>query len=117
MLTCGPVVLALGAWTKLYWSRQRPGIYGLVALGVVTANAGLAAGSFLRYRLKSSASWVPGWEDPQVLTMGLLFLLAPLGMILGLVAGACGAPKWLIGIVEIASLPLLVVGYLASLAV
>jgi hypothetical protein len=38
-------------------------------------------------------------------------------MILGVVAGVHGAPKWLIGIVEIASVPLLVVGLMAGSAV
>jgi hypothetical protein len=41
----------------------------------------------------------------------------PIGMILGIVAGIQGAPKWLICVVEIASLPLLVVGIMAGAAV
>ena len=56
-------------------------------------------------------------QDPEILQLGLLFLLAPIGMILGLVAGVRGAPKWLIGIVEVASLPLLIVGTMAGSAV
>jgi hypothetical protein len=38
-------------------------------------------------------------------------------MIPGVVAGVRGAPKWLICVVEIASLPLLAVGLMASAAV
>ena len=53
----------------------------------------------------------------QILTLGLLFLLAPIGMIVGFIAGARGAPKWLVCIVEIASVPLLVVGFFAVAAV
>jgi hypothetical protein len=37
-------------------------------------------------------------------------------MILGIIAGARGAPKWMVGVIEIASLPLLIVGVLAGLA-
>ena len=40
-----------------------------------------------------------------------------IGMIVGFVAAARGAPKWLICIVEGASVPLLVVGFLACGAV
>jgi len=47
----------------------------------------------------------------------MLGLLAPVAMILGVVAVVVGAPKWLIGIVEIASVPLLVVGIMAGYAV
>jgi hypothetical protein len=38
-------------------------------------------------------------------------------MILGVVASVHGAPKWLIGIVEVASLPLFIVGIMAGSAV
>jgi hypothetical protein len=47
----------------------------------------------------------------------MLFFLAPVGMIVGLVAAAYGAPKWLIIPLEIASLPLLVVGFLEGVSV
>jgi hypothetical protein len=119
MFTCGPLVLTLFAWTKLYWARERqwPDAVALVALGIVSANAALAAGTFLYYQLKPSPFWRPAWEDPQILTLGLLFLLAPVGMILGVVAGIRGAPKWLVCVVEVASVPLLVVGLMAGAAV
>jgi hypothetical protein len=90
MLTCGPFVLTLSAWTKL---------------------------TFLYYQFRPSPSWLPPWQDPQILTLSLLCLLAPIGMILGVVAGVSGAPKWLICIVEIASVPLLVVGLMPGAAV
>jgi hypothetical protein len=38
-------------------------------------------------------------------------------MILGVVAGVRGAPKWLICVVEVASLPLFAVGLMAGAAV
>jgi hypothetical protein len=116
MLTCGPFVLTLCAWTKLYWGRERqwPDAVALVPLGVVSANAALAVGTFLYYLFRPSPSWLPPWEDPQILTLGLLFFLAPIGIILGIIAGVRGNPKWLICIVEIASVPLLVVGLMAG---
>jgi hypothetical protein len=120
MLTCGPFVLTLAAWMKLYLARQRqspqPLALALVALSIVSANGALAAGTFSYYQLKPP-SQLPPWQDPEILQLGLLGLLAPVGMILGVVAGIHGAPKWLIWIVEIASVPLFVVGVMAGSAV
>jgi hypothetical protein len=119
MLTCGPLVLTLAAWTKLYWVRQRqwPDAFALLAFAIVSANTVFAAGTFLYYQFRPTPTFLPPWRDPQILTLGLLLLLAPIGMILGVVAGAHGAPKWLIWVIEIASLPLLVVGFMAGVAV
>jgi hypothetical protein len=47
----------------------------------------------------------------------LLFFTVPIGMVVGLVAVVRGAPKWLIILLEIASLPLLVVGLLEGISV
>jgi hypothetical protein len=104
---------------KLYWPRQRQSQHALalVTLGIVTANATLAAAAFLYYEFRPPSHFLPPWQDPEILQLGLLFLLAPIGMILGVVAGVRGAPKWLICIVEIASVPLLVVGLMAGAAV
>jgi len=119
MLTCGPFVLALGAWMKLYWARRGkwPNALALLALGFVTANAALAAGTFLYYEFRPPSHFLPPWQDPEILQLALLFLLAPIAMILGVVAGVRGAPKWLVCIVEIASVPLLLLGVMASNAV
>lgn len=118
LLTCGPSVLTLAAWIRLYWTRQRqrPHPIALIALGIVSANALLAAGTFLYYKFRPSVFLAP-WQDPEILTLGWLFLLAPIGMIVGLFAAARRAPKWLIFIVEIASVPLLVIGFMAVAAV
>ena len=61
MLTCWPLALAIIAWTKLYWARQRqwPPAIALWALGIVSANASLAAGTFLYYQFSPSVSWLP----------------------------------------------------------
>jgi len=93
-----------------------PRLIMLVALGIASANAALAAGTFAYYELRPH-SFLPPWQDPEVLNLALLFLTAPIGMIVGIVAALRGAPKWLVGIVEIASVPLLIVGFLASAAV
>jgi hypothetical protein len=115
LFTCGPFLLALAAWTKLCRAPRWPKPIALGALCVVTANAILAAGVFLYYDFKPSP--LPPWQNPQTLTLSLLFLLAPIGMIVGLVAAFQGAPKWLICVVEIASVPLLLVGVMAGNAV
>jgi hypothetical protein len=119
LLTCGPLVLTVAAWIKLYWARQPqwPRPVALVALSITSANAAFAAGTFLYYQFRPSSSWLPPWQDPQILQLALLFLLAPIGMIVGAVAGARGAAKWLIRVVEVASLPLLAVGIMACAAV
>jgi hypothetical protein len=88
-----------------------------LALGVASSNAALAAGTFLYYELRPPSHFVPPWQDPETLQLAMLGLLAPVAMILGVVAVVVGAPKWLIGIVEIASVPLLVVGIMAGYAV
>jgi hypothetical protein len=118
ILTCGPLVLIVAAWVKVYLAREWrwPNAFALVALCVVTANATLGAGTFLYFELRPPSN-LPPWEDPEILGLGLLFLLAPVGMILGGVGAFMGAPKWLTCIVEVASLPLLVVGVMAGSAV
>jgi hypothetical protein len=86
VLTCGPLVITIAAWTRLYQKRQgRQHALGLVALGVVTANAAFAAATFLYYELRPPSHFLPPWQDPEILQLGLLFLLAPISMILGVV--------------------------------
>jgi hypothetical protein len=118
ILTCGSLLLTLAAWLKLYWApRHQRDALALSALAITSANAALACGTFLYYELRPPTRFLPPWQDPEILQLGLLFLLAPIGMILGVVAGVRGAPKWLIGVVEIASLPLFVVGLMAAITV
>lgn len=117
LLTCGPLALALFGWVRLYRTRSRLNALALVALGIVTANATFAAWTCLYYTLRPTA-WLPPWKDPEILNFGLLFLFAPIGMILGAIsAGRRNAPRWLIAIMEIASLPLLLLGIMAGFAV
>jgi len=119
LMTCGPLVLTFAAWMRVYWVRrkQTTHAFGLLALGFASANAILAAGTFLYYELSPPAHFLPPWKDPEILQLGIVGFLALIPMALGVVAAILGAPKWLIGIVEIASLPLFVIGVMAGAAV
>ena len=118
LLTCGPFVLVATAWITVYGIRrwQAPHPFGLVALGIVSANSILSAGTFLYYHFRPH-SFLPPWEDPQILTPGLLFFLSPAGMALAAVAATQGTPKWLVLVMGIASLPLFFVGLMAVASV
>ena len=118
LFSCGPLVLALAAWIGLRWVRvqQRPRL-AVVTLGIVTANATFATWVYVYYRLHAPSASLPPWKDPQILDFGLLFLLAPIGMIVGGIAASRGTAKWLVWVLEVASIPLLVLGFFASAAV
>jgi len=75
-----------------------------------------AAWVFVYYQLHP-LPYLPPWKDPLTLDLGLLFLMAPVGMIIGLIALARGAPKWLTIVLEIISLPLFLTGLLAGVSV
>ena len=117
LFSCGPLVLALAAWIGLFWVRdqQRPRL-AVIALGIVTANALFATGTYAYYLVHPPSPSLPPWKDPQVLNFGLLFLLAPVGMIVGSIAASRGTATWLIWVLEGASIPLLVLGFFASAA-
>jgi hypothetical protein len=118
LFSCGPLALTIAAWVGLFWVRnhQRPRL-AIIALSIVTANAMFATGTYAYYRLHPPSPSLPPWKDPQILNFGLLFLLAPIGMVVGGVAATRGTSKWLILILEVASIPLLVLGFFASAAV
>ncbi len=118
LFSCGPLVLVLAAWIGLLWVRvqQRPRL-AVIALSIVTANAMFATWVYVYYRLHPPSASLPPWKDPQILDFGLLFLLAPIGMIVGGIAASRGTVKWLIWVLEGASIPLLVLGLLAGAAV
>jgi hypothetical protein len=121
LLLCvyGPLLLTLAVWIRVLVVRQLgwPSATALTALGVVTANASLAAGIVLYYHFRPTSPQLPPWQDQQILTLALLGLLAPVGIVVGIVAAARGAPNWLILIIEIASVPLLLIGILAGASV
>ena len=105
----------LAAWGVAFWRwhERRPKSIALIALLLATANAAYAAGIAACYRFQASPS--APWKDPQTLSLASLFALAAAVMIVGFVALAEEAPKWLVVLVELSSLPLLVVGlYIGS---
>jgi hypothetical protein len=118
-LTYAPLVLILSAWIKLYYVRgQRwPRVLTLVTLGIVTANAVYCVGTVLYFEFRPPSRWLPPWKDPETRLLGELFLLAPPGMILGGIAAARGAPKWVIWMAEIASVLLFMVGLAEGMTV
>jgi hypothetical protein len=118
LFSCGPLALAIAAWVGVCWVRdhQRPGL-AIIALSIVTANAMFAAGTYAYYRVYPPSPSLPPWKDPQILNVGLLILLTPIGMIVGGVAATRGTSKWLILVLEVASIPLLVLGFFAGAAV
>jgi hypothetical protein len=118
LFNCAHFAVMLVAWGVLYRRREVKTVplIGGVALGLATANALFGAATFTYYELQPHVFRAP-WQDPEILNLGLLFFLAPAAMVLGVVAAVRGAPKWLMGLVELASVPLLLVGISAVVAV
>ena len=118
LLTCGPLVLTVCVWARLYTRRRFgwPKPVAMVALGVATANAAYAAFVYLYYSLKPNPS-LPPWKDPETLDLALLFLTAPIGIIVTIVAAAKGAQKWLITALLVALATLSLVGMLEGISV
>lgn len=118
LFSCGPLFVSMAAWLYLVRTRRWPRPVTIAALSVLTLNALVAVRSFVVLSLRSSAKAPPPWQDVAVLTTALLFFLAPVGMILGLVAaGRRESPAWMIVLIEVASLPLMALGVLATMAV
>jgi hypothetical protein len=88
-----------------------------MALAVTSAVTAYSATLTIYYAIRPVPSSVPGWRNPLVLGMGLLFFLAPIAGILGLVlAGKRAAPGWLIAVIVIASMPLFLLGIMGGCA-
>jgi hypothetical protein len=107
LLMFTPLAVLLVAWVIVYRRRQVKTLrlVGVVALGLATANALFGASTFAYYAIRAR---------PEASALGLLFLSTPFPMVLGVVAAVRGTPKWLMGLVELASVPLLVVGLLVA---
>jgi hypothetical protein len=118
LFSCGPLALTIAAWIGLCWVRdhQRPPL-AVIALSIVTASAMFAAGTYAYYLVHPPSPSLPPWKDPQILNFSLLLLLTPIGMIVRGLAATRGTAKWLILVLEVASIPLLVLGFFASAAV
>ncbi len=115
---CGPAILMSAAGIWLLRTRQWPGASGWVAAGVSTMNAAFGLSLYLRSYFHPTPSNVPPWKDSLVLDTGLLGLLAPIAIILGFVAiRQRKAPWWLVGAIELASIPLFLIGCMAATSV
>ncbi len=65
IITCGPFVLTLAAWIRLYWApRNQRHALALLALCIASTNAALACGTFLYYELRPLSHFLPSWQDP-----------------------------------------------------
>jgi peptidoglycan biosynthesis protein MviN/MurJ (putative lipid II flippase) len=118
LLTCGPLALTVFAGAIIVWKiRPRwPRPVQIAALSIVSANAAYAAATFLYYTLKPTPD-LPPWKDPETLNLGLLFLTAPIGIIVSFVAAVRGAPKWPMAILIAASAILMLVGIMEAASV
>jgi hypothetical protein len=110
-------VLALFAGWRFWREKQSRPLSGFTiwAVCIVVANAAYAAFTFLRYSLWPSN--LPPWKDPETLDLALLFLTAPFGIIICVLAALRGASMRLIGMLLIASLILLFVGLMEVISV
>jgi hypothetical protein len=119
LFTCGPLVLALAAWVRIFQTRRLgwPGTFSFVALLVVTANAGFAAGTTLYFDLSGRSTYSPPWQNKEILNLAMLFFLAPIGMALGYKAAKRGAPKSPTWTLQLASAPLFLIGFLRCVSV
>jgi hypothetical protein len=115
LFTCTPFVLSIAAWMTLYRAARLKSLrrVTLVALAILTVTSTIAAGTFLYYQVKPPSPSLPPWQDPEIANLSLLFFLAPITMFVGLFAAGQGTPKWLFCILEVASVPLFMVGYMA----
>ena len=119
LLTFGSLGFALGAWAIFFltWRRRKAATPALIALIITTLNAAFAAGLSVHFHLHPTSPRLPPWRDPEILDFGLFFFLAPIGMTVAGVAGFRGASKWLVSVLELALLPLLLLGIAAGMAV
>ena len=118
LLSCSPLAVTLAAWVPVLWRwhRRTPAIISLIALGFATVNAALAAGLAIHYKFQPAPlrHSPPPWNDPQEGAFGLFFALAPLAMVAGIFAAIGKAPKWLVAVVELSSIPLFIIGFYAA---
>ena len=75
-----------------------------------------AAYIFLRYTVKPSP-FLPPWKDPETLDLGMLFLLAPIGLVSTGIAGMRGASRWIVIPLVVALFVLFFVGVLEGISV
>lgn len=118
LLTCGPFLLATFALARTVMGYKgdqlRP--LALWSVGLAWLVSAYGAYIFLYYTLKPSPD-LPPWKDPETLDLGLLFLLAPVGLVATVVAGLRGASRWAVIPLVAALLVLFFVGLLEGASV
>ena len=113
LLVCGPAALSTFALVRVL-NEYRSGqlrAFPLWLVGGAWLISAYAALIFLRYTVKPSP-YLPPWKDPETLDLALLFLLAPLGLIAGVIAGLRGASRWVVIPLVAALVVLSLVGFL-----
>lgn len=118
LLTCGPLALTILAWVTLYRRRRQgwPKRVPMAALCITSANAAYAAFIYLYYSLKPGPD-LPPWKDPETLDLAMLFLTAPIGIVVTITAAFLGAPEWLTAVLLLALLTLSLVGVMEGISV
>jgi hypothetical protein len=118
LLTCGPVLLSTFSAAKTIKDYRKGQLQALPlwAVGGAWLIAGYAAYVFLYYTIKPSPD-LPPWKDPETLDLGLLFLLAPVGLVAAVVAGLRGASRWAVVSLVAAMLVLFFVGLIEGASV
>jgi hypothetical protein len=118
LFTCGPALLSVLAFVKIfkeYRSAQAQPI-ALWSVGGILLVTAYAAYISIYYAIKPPPD-SPPWKDPVTLDLGLLFLLAPIGLVLAVIARLRGASKWVVTPLVAALLVLFLVGCLAAASV
>jgi hypothetical protein len=112
-----PVLLAITAWF-LVW-RTKTSLASITKAALILSSAASTWAAILLWRMHLHPEYqrLPPWKDPINLGAGLLGLVAPIGIILGLVAAARGARWWLVALVELICFPLAFLGCAAAASV
>jgi hypothetical protein len=97
------MLLCVWAWARVYdrWFVEPRHFSSLAALAIATGLSAFTAGTDIYFAVKPSS--LPPWQSPEVALKGSLFLLAPIGVVIGWLAHRRRGPTWLFWIVEIVS--------------
>jgi hypothetical protein len=117
ILVIAPFCFCSIAWIIAARSTEKLRGVAKAALIATSLISGWAALLYLQHFRHPEYASLPPWKDPINLDAGLLVLLAPIGVILGLFAAGKKSPWWLVLLVELASLQLLLVGCAAAASV
>jgi hypothetical protein len=117
LLSIAPAALVVVAWALVARSERRLNKVALSALCTASIIAVWALALYFKMRMHPEYAKLPPWQDPVNLEAGLLMFGAPVPVILGLVAAFKKAPWWLVALVELISLPLMLVGCASAASV